>query len=103
MIIPDLDYKTAISRLIEIGYNETSSVNAILETAEGVYINVLWQDRKKGIVGQYSGFDEILKNKPEDLLVADLREGIWKFLTLNPIPKKEEQEPEGPYGCNCCD
>jgi len=77
--------------------------------ATGVGIIVLFQDSEdpheiRDI--NYSSFDQILENKPSDLVVIDLEKGQFQFMALKSVLEKREQEKEPePYNsrCSCCD
>jgi hypothetical protein len=98
LIINDLKYEAVIFKLEESGYVKTFYKEALTtEMSTGVGIIVLLQsydgcDRTPDI--NYSTLNQILKNKPSDLLVADLERGRFQFMVLKSMHEKEKQNDE---------
>jgi hypothetical protein len=77
-----------------------------MSTGAGIIVLLQNHDGGEAQDIKYSTLNQILKNKPSDLIVADLEKGKFQFMTLKSVLEKEKQkkEPE-PYDhrCSCCD
>jgi len=112
MIIKDLDYKTVISRLKEIGgYIETADGNIRPDKMEtGVGILILFQDpenKDEALSIDYPNLDKLLEQKPTDLVVMDFKKGDYQYMALPSVLEKRAQEKGKEselYGpsCRCC-
>jgi hypothetical protein len=112
MIIRDTPYKDIISKLEKAGYATRFYRNLGIETASGVEIFVLFEqhDKPEGNVDtKYSTLEQILQNKPSDLMITDFQKCQIRFMALKSViaaekrKKKYEAETTDRTPCRCCD
>jgi predicted DNA-binding WGR domain protein len=111
MIIRDVPYKDVISKLKKAGYATRFYGKVGTETASGVEIFVMLEQREKpeeNIDAKYSILEQILEKKPSDLMIADFQTCQIRLMALKSVlaaekRKKNYVEAGDNTACNCCD
>jgi hypothetical protein len=112
MIIKDIPYNGVIRKLEEAGYVTTFYENVGTEIASGVKIFVMFEQRDKpegNVDRKYSTLEQILQNKPSDLMIADFQTCQFRLMALKSVlaaekrKNKYEAETTDRTSCGCCD
>jgi hypothetical protein len=112
MIIKDTPYNDVIRKLRDAGYATRFYRNLGTEIASGVGIFVLFEQRDKpeeDIDMKYSTLEQILQNKPSDLMITDFQNCQIRFMTLKSVlavekrKKKYEAKNADETTRSCCD
>jgi len=106
MIIRDTPYKDIISKLEKAGYATKFYRNLGTEIASGVGIFVLFEQRDKpeeDVDMKYSTLEQILQNKPSDLMITDFQKCQIRFMALKSVIAAEKRKKKYEAECRCCD
>lgn len=112
MIIRDTPYKDIISKLEKAGYATGFYRNLGTEIASGVGIFVLFEQRDKpeeDVDTKYSTLEQILQNKPSDLMITDFQNCQIRFMALKSVLAAEKRKKKYEAGttdntaCSCCE